>query len=67
MDFSVSVYNVDAEDILLLFKVKDTGQGIPEDMLDNLTGEFVQLDSSLTRKYDGLGLGLALCQRILKN
>lgn len=45
--------------------VKDTGVGIPESRLDEVFEPFHQLDGSITRKYAGTGLGLAMVRRIL--
>ncbi|OKH14237.1 hypothetical protein NIES208_14085 [[Limnothrix rosea] IAM M-220] len=44
--------------------VRDNGIGIAEDKLDQLFQPFVQLDSSLTRRFAGTGLGLALVKQI---
>lgn len=46
------------------FHVTDTGIGIASDNIDKLFQPFVQLDSSLSRRYAGTGLGLALVRRI---
>jgi len=42
--------------------VSDTGIGIPEDKLQTIFEAFHQLDSGLTRKYEGAGLGLAVAK-----
>ena len=42
------------------FTVWDTGVGISEDDMGQLFEPFVQLDSGLARRYEGMGLGLAL-------
>jgi len=53
----------------ILFVIKDTGQGIPEDKLDQVLETFRQaedLESPYTRKHEGAGLGLPLVKRILR-
>lgn len=49
----------------LQFSVTDTGIGIAETNLPHIFDEFWQSDSSLTRKYQGTGLGLALTKKML--
>ena len=44
--------------------VKDTGIGIPPEKLPLLFGKFAQVDSSLARKYEGAGLGLAVSLKL---
>ncbi|HEU4323193.1 MAG TPA: PAS domain S-box protein [Roseiflexaceae bacterium] len=46
------------------FGVWDTGIGIAEEDMGQLFRPFVQIDSGLTRSYEGTGLGLALVARL---
>ncbi len=45
---------------LVRIHVRDTGIGIAADKLERVFEPFVQLDQSLTRSRDGVGLGLAI-------
>lgn len=44
------------------FTIVDTGIGIEEDRLHDLSEPFTQADPSATREYEGVGLGLAICR-----
>jgi PAS domain S-box-containing protein len=48
------------------FVVSDTGVGIPQEAIVHLFQPFIQVDSSLSRQYDGTGLGLALVYRMVE-
>ncbi len=48
----------------ILFYVKDTGIGIPEDKKEVIFERFRQVDNSKTRVYPGTGLGLAISKRL---
>ena len=50
----------------LLFRIEDTGIGIPGDIQDQLFDAFIQADSSITRKYGGTGLGLTISKKIIE-
>jgi PAS domain S-box-containing protein len=61
---NVSLFlNLDGNDLVI--SVTDTGIGIaPEDM-NKLFQPFVQLDTKLSRQYNGTGLGLSLVRRLV--
>lgn len=44
--------------------VRDTGRGIPPEVLDHLTEAFFRVDKSRSRAQGGAGLGLTLCDKI---
>jgi signal transduction histidine kinase/ActR/RegA family two-component response regulator len=46
--------------------VSDTGQGISADFLPHVFDRFRQADSSITRTYSGLGLGLAIVRHLVE-
>lgn len=46
--------------------ISDTGIGIPGDKLDKIFERFYQVDSSLTRRYGGTGMGLAIVKELVE-
>ncbi len=46
----------------LIFYVRDTGIGIPEEQQDMIFDRFVQADLALSRPYEGSGLGLSIAK-----
>jgi len=50
----------------LALSVEDTGIGIASEALVNIGRPFWQADGALSRKHDGVGLGLALTKRLLQ-
>ncbi len=51
---------------MILFSVKDTGIGIPKSSYPKLFQRFYQVDSWLTRKVGGSGLGLSICKGMVE-
>lgn len=48
------------------FCVQDTGIGIPQEQQKAIFEPFVQADTSLSREYDGVGLGLAITRKLVE-
>lgn len=46
----------------LIFKIKDTGIGVPSDRLDAIFNRFEQADITNVRAFDGSGLGLTIAR-----
>jgi signal transduction histidine kinase len=46
--------------------IQDTGIGIPADQHEKIFERFYQADSSLTRQYGGVGIGLALVKQSIE-
>jgi signal transduction histidine kinase len=51
---------------LVEFTISDSGIGIPQERITEIFQPFHQLDGSVTRRYPGTGLGLAMVHRILE-
>ncbi|HSF57641.1 MAG TPA: HAMP domain-containing sensor histidine kinase, partial [Candidatus Binatia bacterium] len=50
----------------LLYHVSDTGIGIPKEELENIFGEFQQVDTAMTREFAGTGLGLNITKKFVE-
>ncbi|THB71964.1 MAG: PAS domain S-box protein [Desulfovibrio sp.] len=49
----------------VLFTVADTGIGIPDDKLEALFQPFSQISQGFSREFQGAGLGLSICKRLI--
>ena len=50
----------------VVLQVSDTGIGIPEDQRERVFDRFYQVDGSTSRRYGGVGLGLALVKELVE-
>ncbi|WP_456049007.1 sensor histidine kinase [Acetivibrio cellulolyticus] len=57
---------VSAKNDKVHISVKDTGIGIPKDMLHNVFERYQQVDSSLTKGIEGSGLGLSIVKSFVE-
>jgi len=54
----------DGDDVVI--SLRDTGAGIPRDMLPRVFELFAQVDGSANRKHGGLGIGLTLAKSLVE-
>lgn len=48
------------------FSIQDNGAGIPEEEIHKITEPFYMVDKSRARKEGGAGMGMTLCEKIIK-
>ncbi len=66
IELLVNVLAASDDKISCHFALKDTGQGIPAADLDRIFERFTQLESIYKRKHQGAGLGLAVCEQLVR-
>ncbi len=63
---SVTLHAAADKDGAIRFSVEDTGIGIASEDIERVTEPFMQVESHLSRSYDGVGLGLALTKQFVE-
>ncbi|WP_010300093.1 PAS domain-containing hybrid sensor histidine kinase/response regulator [Candidatus Odyssella thessalonicensis] len=61
----VKLFEAAKDKASLLFRVVDTGIGIPADVILNLFQDFTQASPSTVRTHGGTGLGLSICKKLV--
>jgi signal transduction histidine kinase len=57
---------VECQGETLVYRVSDTGIGIPQDQLDSIFAEFRQADPTITHAFGGTGLGLSITKKFVE-
>jgi signal transduction histidine kinase len=57
---------VDRKGDLLVYRVADTGIGIPPEKIDSLFTEFKQTDATIASEFGGTGLGLSITKKFVE-
>lgn len=64
VSIDIEIHETETDRVKLCFSVKDTGKGLSAEELSGLFVSFSQSDSSLTRSFGGLGLGLSIAKKL---
>jgi len=66
--FSISCNHVKSEeaDVIIIFKITDTGQGMTSEQVQKLGSEYSRFNMEANRKTEGTGLGMNITRNLLK-
>jgi len=66
IDIMADLIESSPKEVQILFTVKDSGIGIPEDKLSLIFESFTQANLGISRKYGGTGLGLTITKKLIE-
>jgi len=65
IDFYVSSENKSEDEVILIFSVSDTGQGMTKDQINIIFDEYTRFNTEANRTTIGAGLGMSITKRLL--
>jgi signal transduction histidine kinase/ActR/RegA family two-component response regulator len=65
IDISATAFKKEEKEIIIEFRVKDTGIGIPKDKQEKIFDLFEQASNEMTRKFGGTGIGLSIVKHLV--
>lgn len=66
VELAIGMEKRNATSRLFTFAIKDTGIGIAKNLQERLFTPFTQGDTGYTREFEGAGLGLAICRKLVE-
>jgi len=65
IEFSVSAEPVNDDNVTLVFRISDTGQGMSEDQLEKIFDEYSRFNMENNRAIVGAGLGMSITKQLI--
>jgi CheY-like chemotaxis protein len=66
IEFSVSAeIQSDTDDVSLIFRVSDTGQGMTQEQINTLFEEYTRFNAETNKDIEGIGLGMSITNKLI--